>query len=227
MTPRSMSTICALCWFLSACALTSKSDPWITRYFTPEYAGRATGQGAATSSVSSADGEAARPRLRLGRVSAGAHLRQRIAYRSATHELGYYEDLRWTEKPDVYLRRALSRALYEERGAVRVVAGGAPTLDVELVAFEEVRGKRPRARLQAGVMLHDQRFGRLEQTIVVEHPIANTDGDDATAAVVDALANTLQDAVARIADLSLAKLSAVARTSACDCQPAQTASASR
>src|SRR4029078_3767284 len=78
-------------------------------------------------------------RLRLGRVVAGSSCPEQIPYRDSDHELGFYEERRWTERPEVYLRRALARALFEERGATRVVSGFAPTLDVELTAREEIR----------------------------------------------------------------------------------------
>src|SRR5687768_6369916 len=121
---RSGWTRWALCALLGGCALTSKSEPWTSRYFTPEAAG---------GSESPADpADAGGARLRLGRVSAGKHLRERIAFRRSEHELGYYDDRRWTEQPDVYLRRALSAALFEERGIHRVVSSGSPTLEVEL-----------------------------------------------------------------------------------------------
>jgi cholesterol transport system auxiliary component len=203
MSPRSAWSrwsLWALWILLGGCALTSKSDPWTTRYFTPE---AATG-----SEPVATPNDPPGARLRLGRISAGTHLRERIAFRNSDHELGYYDDRRWTEQPDVYLRRALAFALFEQRGLTRVVAGGSPTLDVELVAFEEIRGKQPRARLRAVVIMHDQRSGRLERTIGVERPVRQVDADDQPEAVAQALADTLHVAVEQISELVVATLAA-------------------
>jgi cholesterol transport system auxiliary component len=187
-----------VCLLLGSCALASKSDPWTVRYFSPESAGAEHG-----GAGQHADGRAAPLRLRLGRVSAGSHLRQTLAFRTAGHELGYYEDRRWTEQPQVYLRRALSRALFEQHGVVRVVSGGAPTLEVELTAFEEIKGTPRRARMQAVVLLHDQRVGRVERTVTVERPIAATNDGDSADALAAGLGDALDQGVEEIAKLVL------------------------
>ncbi|WP_437963719.1 ABC-type transport auxiliary lipoprotein family protein [Sorangium sp. So ce260] len=132
----------ALLLSVPGCALTSKAEPLSVRYFTPrwEEPPRASERG-------SADG----PRLRLGRISSSSHLRNRIVYRSSDVEVAMYEDRRWTEKPEEYVRRALARALFEERPLVQAVSGGGPALDVELLAFDEVHRRGGRA---ARVTLH-------------------------------------------------------------------------
>ena len=89
------------------CALTSKADPLEIRYFTPAEA-------PARPATPAGDGA----RLRLGRLSASDHLRQRIVVRTSAVELAALEDRRWTEKPEDYLRRALARSLFEEAGLV-------------------------------------------------------------------------------------------------------------
>jgi cholesterol transport system auxiliary component len=216
MSPGIAHTTLALCTLLAGCALTSKSDPWTTRYFSPEAATGGESPAAPT--------DAGRVRLRLGRISAGKHLRERIAFRSSEHEIGYYDDRRWTEQPDEYLRRALAAALFERRGIGRVVSGGSPTLDVELVAFEEIRGQRPRARLRAVVMLHDQRSGHLERTIGVERPVSQMDGGEQPEAVAQALAETLRVAVEQISALVETELSAAPSAATCRCdEPASSA----
>ncbi|HEY3593834.1 MAG TPA: ABC-type transport auxiliary lipoprotein family protein, partial [Polyangiaceae bacterium] len=86
---------------LGGCALTSKSDPLMPRYFDPDLSSLPT-------AAADTDGNPNAPSLRLGRVTAGEHLRERIVYRQANRELGFYEERRWTENPDVYLRRALA-----------------------------------------------------------------------------------------------------------------------
>ncbi|WP_437685096.1 ABC-type transport auxiliary lipoprotein family protein [Sorangium sp. So ce176] len=141
-----MNTAKAL-WFavllaVPGCALTSKAEPLAVRYFTPGWQASSRAPDRA-----SADG----PRLRLGRISSSSHLRNRIVYRSSDVEVAMYEDRRWTEKPEEYVRRALARALFEERPLVQAVSGGGPALDVELLAFDEVHSNGGRA---ARVALH-------------------------------------------------------------------------
>lgn len=141
-----MNTAKAL-WFavllaVPGCALTSKAEPLTVRYFTPRWEASSRAPDRA-----SADG----PRLRLGRISSSSHLRNRIVYRSSDVEVSMYEDRRWTEKPEEYVRRALARALFEERPLVQAVSGGGPALDIELLAFDEVHRKGGRA---ARVALH-------------------------------------------------------------------------
>lgn len=179
---------------LPACALLGKSDPFVPRYFTPEYAGRAVAV-------------PARPglQLRLGRVEGGSHLRERLAVRNAAHELSYAEDRRWTERPEVYLRRALSRTLFEERGLVESQSGRAVTLDVELVAFEEVEEPHL-GRLQARLALRDDRVALLVETITAEQPVAGGGDGDPAHAAVEALSLALRAGVDRIADRVVARL---------------------
>jgi ABC-type uncharacterized transport system auxiliary subunit len=179
---------------LTGCALLGKSDPVIPRYFTAEY------PAAAAAVPARSDLE-----LRLGRIGAESHLSERIAARLSDHEIVYREDLRWTERPEIYLRRALSRAFFEERGVVESLSGRGVTLDVDLLAFEELEQSH-QARLQALLVLRDDRLGLLEETITVDEKVAAL-GDPATAAV-DALSQALRDGVTRIADRVVAKLAA-------------------
>jgi cholesterol transport system auxiliary component len=187
------------CAALSSCALTSKADPMRPRYFTPESAGPDRVPGASQFSGFS---------LRLGRVVGGANLREQIVYRSSEQELGYYEERRWTERPEVYVRRALSHALFEQRGLTRAVSGVAPTLEVELVAFEEVLAPAHTARFRAIAVLRDERASRFEQTITVERPIAVGKDPQDAAPVVRALAEALQQGVAEISDRVLQQVTA-------------------
>jgi len=187
-----VSFVCTLA--LSGCALLGKNEPLVPRYFTPEYQGDA----------------AAAPvhpglQLRLGRIEGWAHLRERMAGRSSARELFFYEDRRWTERPEVYLRRALARTLFEERGVVEALSGRVVTLDVELTAFEEIEPAHE-ARLQARLVLHDDRLGLLQETVTVDQPVAVSGGADPARAVVDALSQALHVAVTRMADHVVAKL---------------------
>jgi cholesterol transport system auxiliary component len=188
------------CLVLAGCALTAKGEPLRPRYFTPDTNAPATPHLRAPAS---------NLRLRLGPVVASSGLREQIPYRDSEHELGYYQERRWTERPEVFLRRALSRSLFEEHGAIRVVSGFAPTLEVELTAFEEIRVPAHKARLQAIAILHDEHIGRLEQTITVERPIAQVVDARKDDALVQALSEALAQGVAEISDRVLARVAAL------------------
>jgi len=184
----------AACSVLASCALLSKAEPLVPRYFTPE--NRATARHhAAPLGV----GLEAR-RVRLGSVSGGSQLRERIVFRSSPHELAYYADRRWTERPEAYLRRALARALFEDRGLVRVASGPAPTLDAELVAFEEIRAPERKVRVQVIMTLDDDHGASQQATISVDRPIRSAGASDDAAAVVEALSIALEQCVAQIAE---------------------------
>jgi cholesterol transport system auxiliary component len=189
-------TMCILALSSGACALTSRSEPLTIRYYTLD-----TG---ATEPIAPPNQQPIE--LRIGRVDASDYLREEIAYRDSQHELSFYDSERWTEKPQEFLRRALARTLYQERGFTRVFSGSAPTLDVELVEFEELRGPQPKVRLQAIAILHDERRSQFEQTITVERPIANASSPDHTDATAAALAAALQSAVSTVADRVIASL---------------------
>lgn len=151
----------------SACALTSKAELVDTRYFTPERV-KPAAEGTPRTTASRGNLE-----LRLGRVTSGPSLRERITYRDAAYELGYYDDLRWTERPETFVRRGLGRALFEDRGVRRVLGGMAPTLDVEVTAFDDLRLASGRAvRVQLKLLLHEDVGVILEDTLTIERPVA-------------------------------------------------------
>jgi len=198
-------TIFALAWVvglllsLSACALLTKQSQPAPRYFTPEGELAARGAIQAASPVANA-------RLRLGRVGAAANLRERIAYRTSDHEIKYYDTRRWTDRPDAYLQRALSRALFERRGLIRVVSGAAPTLQVELTAFEEITQAPHRVRVEVTMLLYDQDFSGLQQTVRVEENVEEADPEKAPEAVVEALSKALNQVVELVAERSAERL---------------------
>ena len=100
------------------------------------------------------------------------------------------------------------RVLFEQRGIRQVVGGAAPTLEVELTAFEEIRAPSPIVRVGVVVKLHDQRVVRWAETLTVEQPIVVKAGGDLPDATVEALAAALRGAVDRIADRVLLELAA-------------------
>jgi cholesterol transport system auxiliary component len=199
---------CALTLLLTAvagCALTSKSDPMMPRYFSPDEA-RGRTQLAAASSIAEAEAGTQGTELRLGRVTAASYLGERIVFRDSNYELGYYEERRWTERPEAYLRRAVARALFEDRGLRRVVSGAGPALDIELSELAELRSP-PVVRVRATYVLYDDRLVRRQATITIERPIpiAATARESAETAA-RAMADAFGDIVNQIADRVAADL---------------------
>lgn len=136
-------------------------------------------------------------KLRIGRVSSGEHLRQRIVFRSSPVEVGEYEEFRWTEKPEEFVRRALLRSLFEDRGLTQAVGGVTPTVDVEVLAFEEVRhGDKRAARVAVSYAVRDDRVVIAAHTVTIERDA--TDGD--MERVVEAMSSALDEASTTIAD---------------------------
>jgi ABC-type uncharacterized transport system auxiliary subunit len=179
---------------LSGCALFRKSAPLDVRYFSPvSYDAPAT----------RAEHPRAQFGLKLGEVLAAPHLRQRIVYRKDGHELNYYVNLRWTEPPEEYVRRELTRVLFEEAGVTRVVAGDAPTLEVELLSFEELLAPRHAARVVIKAALIDEQVQVFGRTFVSEKPIAE---NGTPAQMVDALARALHESVTLIAEEVMRRL---------------------
>jgi cholesterol transport system auxiliary component len=188
---------------VGGCALTSKADALSVRWFNPEPLNARL-----TSTAPDSRPHANGTTLELGRVTSGAHLREKIAYRDAAFEVGYYDDSRWTERPEVYVRRAVARTLFEQHGVRRALAGQAPVLDIEVMSFEEIRGKARGARIQLRMMVHDEAHSLLEKTITVERPVEQ----DGIAALVQAMAEALSAAAEEVARESEAAAATVPTT---------------
>ncbi|HEY6078854.1 MAG TPA: ABC-type transport auxiliary lipoprotein family protein [Polyangiaceae bacterium] len=193
-----------LCLLLLAlqpsCALTSKADAKSARYFNPERTPNGPSQAAAQPFE-----------LRLGQVSSASHLDERISFRVSSSEVGFYDDLRWTEIPEAYLRRALERELFEERKLSRIVSGVAPILDVELTSFEELREKPPKARVTLTFSLRDERRSLLERSLELEQPLVERAGSDPAQRLAQALAATLAQAVQMVGAEVTARLGEAAK----------------
>jgi cholesterol transport system auxiliary component len=192
MTAKYILIMSILCAVLAGCALTSKGTALAPRYFSPDLPGSAAPLPALP------QGEPLE--LRLGAVGAASHLDERISYRIHASELGYYEERRWTEHPEEYLRRALEAELFDRRHLRRVVSGPAVTLDAELTAFEELRERDGRVRLELRFTLHDDRKALLEKRVVVERPLAADGGADRAQRVASALGAALAVAVTELSD---------------------------
>lgn len=189
------TTTCLSAVLLTGCAFFGKSEPLEPRYYDPESSPREA------KSVPPALGT---PALRLGHVVGGSHLRERIAYRVSERELGFYDERRWTERPENYLRRALASGLFEQRGINSLVTGVGPSLDVELIDFSELREPKHAVRVRARAVLVDQRTVRFEQTFTVEQPVSG-DADDFSR-VAEAMSVALERTVDAIGDRVLSEL---------------------
>jgi len=176
-------------------ALGDKPQGVALRYFSPEQTDVRAG-------VVHADASRA-PIVRLGRVTSSESLGARIVHRTAAHEIAMYETLRWTDAPDVYVRRALTSALYET-GAARDVAGDAPILDVEVTAFEEVdleHGEHA-GRVELHYELRDDRGLRTSGTTTATHAAQG----DAMEGIVSAVSAAMDEAVRALVERTLAAL---------------------
>ncbi|MDF2697868.1 MAG: hypothetical protein K0S65_6251 [Labilithrix sp.] len=195
----------ALTMALMGCggALTSKGEALDVRWFNPE-----TVRPRLTSASETAPAGAGQE-LELGHVASGINLRERIAYRDAAYEVGFYDDKRWTERPEVYVRRALARTLFEERGMRRALAGQAPVLDVEVLSFEMLRGETPSARIQLRMVVHDDRDAFLEKTLTVDRPMPP--GSKGFEGLVQAMAQALDAAAEEVANQTSVALAARVR----------------
>lgn len=186
----------------SGCALTSKADPTILKYYSldaPRHRPHPPGSPAAGS---------APLQLRLGRVNAASYIRDRIVYRDSSVEMGYFEDLRWTEKPEAYVRRDLTQALFEDEGVQEVVGGVGPTLEVDLDTFDEVREPQPVARVTMTWVLRDDTVVLMRDTIVLERPLPKDPAKPLPKDLAVAMSAALDDGIDRIVKAVVPKLAA-------------------
>ena len=188
---RLLVPVCGALALAGGCALTSKSDPVLFRYFTPEGLDRAEPTATATADT------AKDLQIRFGRVTSAAYLKDRIAFRDSSFEIGYLDDARWTEKPETYLRRALSRALFEKHGIQQIISGPGPMLEVELEAFEEMRAPRHAARVELTWSVSDDQVVRAQERFTVERELS-AKGSSSPSEIAKALSVALDEAVSRV-----------------------------
>lgn len=186
----------------AGCALTSKADVVNIRYYSPEVVKpKLTGADASSGTAPAGSAPNHALEVRLGRISSGSNLRERIAYRDAAYELGYYEDSRWTERPETFVRRELGRTLYEGHGLRRVFGGAAATLDVEVIAFDDLRLSTGRAaRVQLKVILSDDAGVMYEETLTVDRPVTvdKPKIEDVVAAMAGALDTAAEQVTTKV-----------------------------
>ena len=94
-----------------------------------------------------------------------------------------------------------------------MVGGSAPTLEVELSAFEEIRGPKRIARVQVSARLQDARLVRWEETMTVDMPVAASSKASSADELVLALGDALTLMVNRLAERVTAELGGPPRLS--------------
>jgi cholesterol transport system auxiliary component len=172
---------------LCGCALFTRSPPLDIRRFSPERPRPPVEQRPEPKVAT----------LKLGQVTANAELGRRILRRTSEVELDRYDELWWTETPDAFVRRSLSRALFDERPLQEGVSGPGPSLEVEVLAFEE--SAPGVGRVQLRYRLIDNR-AVLDRGEVVRERQAS--GKDFSATAV-AIGEAMDSATAEIADAVL------------------------
>ena len=186
---------------LPSCALFSKGEVTSRRYFSPDLPVAENANLERRTEL----------QLRLARVSANRTLSERIMFRETEHEVGFYDDLVWTERPEAYLARGLTRVLFEERGLRSIVGGPGPTLDVELLRFEEVKTPVHIARVRIAFALSDERVVSLQKTLTLERPIAAPSAKDGQGpALAEAMGEALRDAISELSSDVIGELSKTA-----------------
>jgi uncharacterized lipoprotein YmbA len=192
---RGYAAILLLSPLATGCALTSKGETLDVRYFAVEVA-------PPLREVRAEPAAAGAPALsvRVGRMSASAHLRKYLVYRPSAVELRMEMSRWWAEAPEDYLRRAVIDAMFVEHPVEQSLSGSSPTLDCELVAFEQVTEKKePKARVAIRFALHDRVRVLSAGTFTVDRPLQEEDDPEELAkALGDALEEATDQVAARV-----------------------------
>jgi ABC-type uncharacterized transport system auxiliary subunit len=176
--------IFAICGVISiGCALTNKAEPLSIRYFTPPYHELANAEVAGTSAPLV---------IRVNRVEVAEHLTETIAFRRSESEVAYYDTLRWTEPPDIYLDRAIDDVLFSGSEMRRGITDPAYTISVELEAFEELKYGTRRARVAIYVSIADEHVVVREGRLSAEVPVIKSE-QGPEVALVSAFGRALND----------------------------------
>jgi ABC-type uncharacterized transport system auxiliary subunit len=126
-------------------------------------------------------------------VFAADYLRDRMVWRRGV-EVGFHDLLRWTEPPANYVQARLEQELFVRRGLRRVTRPGAPSLTVELLAFDEVLEPAHEALVTLSALLTDpSQVAFLERSISVRRPIAGERAEDVALALGEALAQAVDE----------------------------------
>ncbi len=178
----------------AGCALTRKSPPLELRYFSP-----ALPEAAAPTSTCGT--------VALGRITASAHLRYRIAHRTSPVEVALYETLRWTDHPDSYVRRALERELFGRAGLSQSLYSSELTLDVDVLGFEQLDTPQPAGRVQLAFRLRDDRAVIASGVLTATQPSRSPKIDDVVIAIGEATSAAVADVSSRVAPVVRARAS--------------------
>jgi hypothetical protein len=179
----------------TACALTSRGESLQIRYFSAEPAMPTLAKPAGPTVA----------QLRLDQVVESSSLDTEIMHRVSPVEAGTYEALRWSEPPYRYVKRALAYELFEVRPLQQILSGRGPTLDVQVIAFEQVATDgRPGGRVTLNYQLSGERAVLARGTVTKTAPARSGQIDD----VVVAIRTAMMAAVVEVADRVLAALEA-------------------
>jgi ABC-type uncharacterized transport system auxiliary subunit len=138
--------------------------------------------------------------VRLRRVDAASYLGEQIVWRGSDVERGMYEQRRWTEFPSRYLERAMARALDRTPGIDRVNNGRVPTLDLELISFDEILAPWHAADVMVVASLRDADQRTIfERTFVAQQPIADANPASTARAMGAALDEVVQQIAGQVA----------------------------
>jgi hypothetical protein len=141
--------------------------------------------------------------VKLGQVIAGSELGRRILRRTSPVEVERYDELWWTDTPDAFVQRSLSRALFDERPLQEAVSGPGPVLEVEVIAFEE--SEQGIGRVTLRYRLLDGR-AVLDRGEVTKEQAGEGDGKDFEATAI-AIGRAMKAATAQVADSVVRTLS--------------------
>lgn len=188
MSRVSLLALCALAW---GCAITSKATPVEVHWYTPEIAHR---EAASTPSTAPAPA----PALRLAFVTSGTDLGDRIEWGDGAYRVGYYEDRRWTERPARFATSELRRALFESHRFQPAEEDAAPTLEVELVSFQEIRTAHTHLGRVAMHVRLTRGQGGFDATISRDEPVTGERFEDVVAAIARALGDVSEEVAQRV-----------------------------
>ena len=185
MTPRFIAIPLLATLVLGCISLERSAEP---RYFSPLEPERPS---------AAAPGTEQGTALRLRRVQGASHLKERIVWRRSGVEYGFYELRRWTQAPARYVEQRVARELFENRGFRRASSGLGVTLELDVVAFDEVL--TPVHAVDVAIafrLLGADNLALLEHTIRERRPLPGNDPAD----VAREFGEALDAAVRRIGE---------------------------
>ncbi|HBP19871.1 MAG TPA: hypothetical protein DEA08_19035 [Planctomycetes bacterium] len=154
---------------LAGCTLLTKAEPLEVTYLAPPLPEATPAAGASG------------PALRMTRVAASAHLRERVLVAKGKHSFRQSDAWHWTEEPSGYLERALDVVLFESGAFTRHMSAAPRTLEVELTAFELEGTERVEAHVAAHLLLHDDSRALREGTLRSRVRVSDPEDPDAVA----------------------------------------------